>query len=63
MSEIAKVIAGVGGIIHSDELPKFGITQEEVNKTSDKLKLSDGDGFLLVVAPKTLGIKAINQRI
>jgi glutamyl-tRNA(Gln) amidotransferase subunit E len=31
-SDRAKVIAGVGGLFHTDELPKYGITEEEVKK-------------------------------
>lgn len=59
ISEIAKVIAGVGGILHSDELPKYGISQEEVDKTNKELKLTDDDGFFLVIGPEKLGRKAI----
>ncbi len=59
ISEVAIVIAGVGGILHSDELPKYGISQEEVDKTNKELKLSDDDGFILVIGPEKLGRRAI----
>ena len=35
---------GVSGIFHSDELPAYGITQEEVDKVSDFLKIGDEKG-------------------
>ena len=60
LSEISKVTAGVGGILHSDELPKFGISQEEVDEVKNLLKINDDDGFMLVVGPKTLGQLAIS---
>ncbi len=38
-SDRAKRAAGVGGIFHIDELPNYGITQEEVDTVSELLKL------------------------
>ncbi|MBW9220347.1 Glu-tRNA(Gln) amidotransferase subunit GatE [Methanothermococcus sp. SCGC AD-155-N22] len=32
LSDRAKVIAGVGGLFHTDELPNYGITEEEVEE-------------------------------
>ncbi|MBW9223885.1 Glu-tRNA(Gln) amidotransferase subunit GatE [Methanothermococcus sp. SCGC AD-155-E23] len=32
LADRAKVIAGVGGLFHTDELPNYGITQEEVER-------------------------------
>lgn len=59
-SEISKVTAGAGGILHSDELPKFGITQEEVNETKKLLAAKKGDGFILIIGPKEVGLRAID---
>ena len=39
----------IKGLFHSDELPKYGIEQEEVDKVRKELALGDNDGFLLVV--------------
>lgn len=58
-SEISKVTAGVGGILHSDELPKFGISKEEVAEVKKILKLKSNDGFILIIGPKNLGNLAI----
>ncbi len=39
---------GVGGIFHSDELPAYGISEEEVERVKRMLGVSEGDGFVLV---------------
>ncbi len=44
----AKVKAGVGGIFHSDELPNYGITADEVAAVCKKLKCKKEDAFILV---------------
>ena len=58
-SERAKVKAGVGGIFHSDELPNYGITVEEVKKIRELLKLKEKDAFVLVCAEKSRAEKAL----
>ncbi|MCE5214754.1 MAG: Glu-tRNA(Gln) amidotransferase subunit GatE, partial [Methanobacterium sp.] len=39
---------GVGGIFHTDELPAYGITLEEVNNLLNYIKASENDLFVLV---------------
>ncbi|MAG73359.1 Glu-tRNA(Gln) amidotransferase GatDE subunit E [archaeon] len=46
----AKIIAGVGGIFHSDELPNYGISEKEVELVRKKLECDRTDAFVLVVA-------------
>ena len=41
-------VAGVRGLFHSDELPAYGITDEEVGQISEALELDDEDAFVLV---------------
>jgi len=48
ISSYAIFSAGVGGIFHSDELPGYGITQLEVEKTKTNLNLGPTDAFVLV---------------
>jgi len=48
MSSRASFWGGVGGIFHSDELPKYGISAEEVHKVKDGLTLESMDAFVLV---------------
>jgi glutamyl-tRNA(Gln) amidotransferase subunit E len=60
LAEISKVTAGVGGILHSDELPKFGITEQEVNEVNKTLKAKDNDGFILIIGTPSLANLAID---
>jgi glutamyl-tRNA(Gln) amidotransferase subunit E len=46
----AKIKAGVKGIFHSDELPNYGITKDEVTLIKKELKCKDKDAFILVAA-------------
>ena len=50
LSDHAKAFGRVSGIIHSDELPGFGITQEEVGKINKALGCGVSDAFALVAA-------------
>jgi glutamyl-tRNA(Gln) amidotransferase subunit E len=58
---------GIGGIFHSDELPDYGITIEEVNAVNRKLKLVDAqDAFVIVggsIHSVDFAIDAIIQRL
>lgn len=63
LSQRAKVIAGVGGILHSDELPKYGITQEEVDLIKNSLSCNKEDVFVIVCDKKNAVDKALNAVI
>ena len=41
---------GVKGILHSDELPAYGISEEEKERVSRHLKLGENDAFVLCAA-------------
>jgi glutamyl-tRNA(Gln) amidotransferase subunit E len=43
---------GLGGIFHSDELPNYGVTEEEVGVLRDREKLESDDAFVLIAGPK-----------
>ncbi len=58
-SDYAKVIGGVGGIIHSDELPAYGITSEETAGISAKLGCLEKDAFVLVADSEEKAKRAI----
>ncbi|MBN1385941.1 Glu-tRNA(Gln) amidotransferase subunit GatE [Candidatus Woesearchaeota archaeon] len=59
-SDYAKVKAGVSGLFHSDELPKYGITGDDVRNISSKLSCKEGDAFILVADSKEKARKAID---
>ena len=64
LSDYAKAWGGVQGIIHSDELPNYGITQEVVNEVFSLLNLDPSkDAFLFVLADHEKAERAINAVI
>ncbi len=65
LSECARAYAGVGGILHSDELPKYGITQDDVHKLGKELGCGSSDAFIIVAAEREKagkGLKAATER-
>ena len=52
---------GVSGIFHSDELPAYGITQEEVDKVSEFLDVNDEDAFIIVAHNRKTAISALEE--
>jgi len=65
LADYARFWAGVGGIIHSDELPKYGITEEEVEEIMERLGCEEQDAFVLVLAPgpeAREALKAVKER-
>ncbi|HLC91351.1 MAG TPA: Glu-tRNA(Gln) amidotransferase subunit GatE [Candidatus Nanoarchaeia archaeon] len=55
----AKAKAGVHGIIHSDELPHYGITEQDIGRIRKKLKCETDDAFILVAAEEQRAKKAL----
>ena len=56
----------IGGFIHSDELPGYGITQDEVNEIKKFLKSRENDAIILISIPeskKDIAQDAINKRV
>ncbi len=47
LAERVRVI-GIKGLFHSDELPAYGITDDEVSKVKEMLNLSAQDAFVLI---------------
>jgi glutamyl-tRNA(Gln) amidotransferase subunit E len=48
LSSRASFWGGVGGIFHTDELPGYGITQEEVTQAKERMGLAESDALVLV---------------
>ncbi|MGI9565472.1 MAG: Glu-tRNA(Gln) amidotransferase subunit GatE [Nitrosopumilus sp.] len=57
---------GIGGVFHSDELPNYGIEDNDIEIVKNILKTSDKDGFLVIAAPASkiqFAIDSIRDRI
>lgn len=65
MSERAKSRAGVKGLFHSDELPKYGITENEVESIRKEAGCGKKDAFIIVAAKEhqaRLALEAARNR-
>ena len=51
LSDYAKR-CGVGGIFHTDELPAYGITADEVTSLRDRVEAAEGDAVVLVAGTR-----------
>lgn len=52
---------GVSGIFHSDELPAYGITEEEVDSVKDFLDIQPEDAFIIVAHDEDIAISALEE--
>jgi glutamyl-tRNA(Gln) amidotransferase subunit E len=65
LSDRAKIYGGVGGLFHTDELPGYGITAEEVDRLRQRLGAGEMDAVVLVADVKeraTAALEAVLQR-
>ena len=66
LADYVKISAGLSGIIHSDELPAYGVTQKEKDAIAKTLHCAVDDGFLFVIGDvtrATLALQTVKQRI
>jgi glutamyl-tRNA(Gln) amidotransferase subunit E len=51
--ELGKLVKfyDIDGIFHSDELPNYGITEEEVAAVKERLQMNDSDAFVILGGP------------
>jgi glutamyl-tRNA(Gln) amidotransferase subunit E len=64
-ADYARFWGSVQGIFHTDELPKYGITTEDVQRLQTHLKTKPTDAIILVAAGKqdaTEALEAVAQR-
>lgn len=65
VAEVARAM-GLGGLLHSDELPGHGIAREQADRVSEMLGLGEGDAFVLLAGPEPLAraaAEAVSARI
>jgi len=63
LADRVKVLTGLRGILHTDELPKLGITAEEVQQLKDYFKCSVKDAVVLVIGKKAQVLAALEEII
>ena len=66
LSDRAKVYGEVGGIFHTDELPSYGISEEEVKTLKRKVGAEESDAVVFVADLKTkaeAALKAVINRL
>ena len=44
---------GIGGVFHSDELPNYGINNDDISIIKNILKIKENDAFLIIAAPSS----------
>ena len=54
-------VVGVRGIFHSDELPAYGVTEEEVEKVKTELHIGEMDAFVLVAEKEDVARDALDM--
>ncbi len=59
LSDYAKFWGDVGGIFHSDELPKYGISEDDLSAIKKSLNAQEKDAVIIVAAPETNCIDAL----
>ena len=59
LSDYAKFWGDVGGIFHTDELPNYGITEDDVARLRQAVKAASNDAVVMVAAPESNGRDAL----
>jgi glutamyl-tRNA(Gln) amidotransferase subunit E len=60
LSDYAKFWGNVGGIFHTDELPKYGISEDDVAYLRKATNAGDDDAVIMVAAPEANGNDALS---
>ena len=66
LADYARVFGGVRGIIHGDELPGYGISDDDVKRIREGLSCRDDDTFILVfgqVKSSLLALESVRSRL
>ncbi len=53
LADYARFWGGVGGLFHTDELPKYGITENDVNELRRSLSANEKDAIVIVADEKS----------
>lgn len=63
LADYAKVYGGIGGIFHTDELPAYGISRDEVEVLRKRLGVGDEDCVVIAAGDPQLCKKALSAVI
>jgi glutamyl-tRNA(Gln) amidotransferase subunit E len=61
----AGLASGIGGIIHSDEMPGYGFSDQEINKVKTLLHMGPNDAFVLALGDQAMvegALRAVLRR-
>lgn len=61
----AKIASGIGGIIHSDELPGYGIEKKDVEEIQKFLNTKENDAFVIAIGKENvvdIALKSVLER-
>ncbi len=63
LASVVKIKTGLKGLLHSDELPAYGVSELEVKKINSTLNCSKEDAFIMVSSDKEKAFIALNAVI
>lgn len=66
LSDYAMFWGGITGIIHTDELPGYGITESDVKKLKSAINADEKDAIIIAVGPRERceeGLRAVYDRV
>lgn len=63
LAQYARGISGIRGIFHSDELPGYGVSENEVSGMRKRLDIRDNDAFVIVAEKEEVARSALNSVI
>ncbi len=59
-SQICKVMAEVGGIMHSDEIDNYKLSSDEIKSLEEKLSLEENDAFIILLSSQEQAKNSLN---
>jgi glutamyl-tRNA(Gln) amidotransferase subunit E len=59
----AGLASGIGGIIHSDEMPGYGFSEQEIQEVRTRLQLGSQDAFILALGNATMFFDGVPEEV
>jgi len=60
ISDYVKARHGVKGLLHSDELPKYGVSEKETANIAKNVGCSEKDAFMIIISNEKRAVQAFN---